>query len=173
MNGNKYFEGGGIRYALFLLMAVAAAVGAKAQVTDPTAFASFVAFPPPGDELEVYTADRGANQEFNTIGTTTDNLQKALTARDQHAVPTGIRLGNHPNPFRNSTTIQYDVPAETWLRLSVYDANGKELLVLHEGLVAAGRYETVLHTASLPSGVLFVRLKTQTALAIRLLTYLR
>jgi hypothetical protein len=134
---------------------------------------SIVAFPPPGDELEIYTNDSGSAAPFYIIGTTTDLFQKTAAHGARPVTPNGIQLVNHPNPFSKDAYVEYAVPTDMWLRLSVYDGNGRELLVLREGDVPAGRHEALLPSASLPVGVLYLRLRTATGLAIRPITHLR
>ena len=80
------------------------------------------------------------------------------------SAPTGYTLyDNHPNPFNPSTTIEYFVPEESNVRLSVYNLLGNEVAVLVDGAVASGRHSVVWNAASnghgdLPAGVYIYRL---------------
>jgi hypothetical protein len=69
---------------------------------------------------------------------------------------------NYPNPFNPATVIKYSVATESHVSLKVYDALGREVATLMDGLVAAGNHQATLNAASLASGVYFYRLKTAT-----------
>jgi hypothetical protein len=63
-----------------------------------------------------------------------------------------------PNPFADRTTLGYDLPAATRVRLAVYDVLGREVAVLVDGEVAAGRHAAVLDAGTLASGLYVCRL---------------
>ncbi|MEZ5063465.1 MAG: FlgD immunoglobulin-like domain containing protein [bacterium] len=43
-----------------------------------------------------------------------------------------------PNPFRATTTLQYDLPTASTCRVSIYDVKGRRVRVLHDGPAPAG-----------------------------------
>src|SRR5690606_34576466 len=91
-------------------------------------------------------------RRFLTSGTSVD-------AEDAAAVPADYVLeANYPNPFNPQTTIGYSLPQATEVRLVVYDALGREVAVLAEGLQPTGRHEVVFEAGDLPSGVYLYRL---------------
>jgi hypothetical protein len=65
---------------------------------------------------------------------------------------------NFPNPFNPSTTIEFNLPEKTDARLSVCDALGREVAVLHSGMTEAGTYRMTFDAAGLTSGVYLCRL---------------
>lgn len=72
--------------------------------------------------------------------------------------------GLNPNPFRHSTCIQLDLSSEEHIELSVYDATGRLVRILHEGPLQGGVhtiYWNGLNRTGDPvcSGVYFVRLQ--------------
>lgn len=67
---------------------------------------------------------------------------------------------NYPNPFNPSTTIQFTVPVSGNVRLSMYDAAGKEIATLIDQSMDAGTYSYNFKASSLPSGAYFYRLET-------------
>ncbi|MBN2354488.1 ASPIC/UnbV domain-containing protein, partial [candidate division KSB1 bacterium] len=47
---------------------------------------------------------------------------------------------NYPNPFNPATTIRVDAPAPQNVELAIYDINGKQIRVLFQGMISAGRH---------------------------------
>ncbi len=62
---------------------------------------------------------------------------------------------NYPNPFNPTTTIEFDLPERSSVRLVVYDALGREVEKLVDGELDAGRYRVDFNTINLSSGVYF------------------
>jgi hypothetical protein len=65
---------------------------------------------------------------------------------------------NYPNPFNPNTTIRYELPKSSVVRLSVYDMLGREVAVLVNERKDAGSYEIKLEGHNLASGVYLYRL---------------
>ena len=72
---------------------------------------------------------------------------------------TAALASNYPNPFTHATTIEYALPASGPVRLAVYDALGREVATLAQGVQQAGRHTAVFDGTSLPSGVYMYRLE--------------
>ncbi len=74
-------------------------------------------------------------------------------------VPTAFSLAqNFPNPFNPSTTINYQLPADSKVDLKVFDLSGKEVSTLVNGNQTAGYYSINFNAAGLSSGIYFYRL---------------
>ena len=65
---------------------------------------------------------------------------------------------NYPNPFNPSTTIEFAVPKQSMVKLSVYNLLGEKVSVLVNKELQAGHYKSVFDASSLPSGVYFYRI---------------
>jgi hypothetical protein len=77
-------------------------------------------------------------------------------------VPTEYALyQNYPNPFNPSTTIEFDIPERTNVKLVVYDILGREVETLIDKELEPGKYKLNFNATDLPSGVYFYTLKTQ------------
>ena len=50
-------------------------------------------------------------------------------------------IQNYPNPFNPSTTIQYDLPAQSHVNLTIFDIQGREIQTLVDDPQAAGQYQ--------------------------------
>jgi endonuclease/exonuclease/phosphatase family metal-dependent hydrolase len=67
---------------------------------------------------------------------------------------------NYPNPFNPTTTIKFEVPVTTDVKLVLYDLLGREIKVLYEGEARAGATEVSVSAEELNSGIYFYRLST-------------
>ena len=88
-----------------------------------------------------------------------------LTLDEALDLPTEFALkANYPNPFNPSTTIAFDLPEATDVRLEVYDMMGRRVATLINNNMNAGRYEAVWNARSdsgsmVASGVYIYRLR--------------
>ena len=64
---------------------------------------------------------------------------------------------NYPNPFNLETTISFDLPEPAYVRIDVYDINGRLLTTLTDMDYEAGRYDIAFDVTNIASGVYFVR----------------
>lgn len=80
-------------------------------------------------------------------------------------IPTRVELGNnYPNPFNPNTMIEYALPENAYVTLTVYDILGRKVTTLVEGSKSAGYYSTSWNGTDsrgnvVASGVYFYRLK--------------
>lgn len=65
---------------------------------------------------------------------------------------------NYPNPFNPKTTINYDLPITSYVKLVIYDVLGREIKVLADEEFCAGKYEVEWDASNYPSGVYFYKL---------------
>jgi len=68
---------------------------------------------------------------------------------------------NYPNPFNPSPSIKYSVPAQSKIKISLYDIIGNEVSTLFEGIQQSGVYNIDLTADNLPSGVYFVSMTAE------------
>jgi hypothetical protein len=102
-----------------------------------------------------------------------------VAAERENLLPETLRLHpNYPNPFRSSTTLTYDLPNASTVRVSVYDVLGRRVQVLVDERKEAGRH-TVRWAGRgasgqpLASGIYFVRLRAGDRQVTRRLTLVR
>jgi hypothetical protein len=67
---------------------------------------------------------------------------------------------NRPNPFNPATTIEYSIPQDEKVKITVYDALGRQVEVLVDALHSAGTHSVVFDAKQLPSGIYFYRMET-------------
>jgi FG-GAP repeat/FlgD Ig-like domain len=85
---------------------------------------------------------------------------------------------NVPNPFRNSTAINYDLPNEGRARLTIYDVLGRMVRTLVDGQKPAGTNVAVWDgrddsSRFSPSGIYFCRLEADGLIVARRVVLLR
>ena len=74
-------------------------------------------------------------------------------------IPSEFKLyQNYPNPFNPVTKIQYALPENADVKLTVYDVLGKEVETLVDKIQTAGYYEAEWNAADYPSGVYYYKL---------------
>ena len=71
-------------------------------------------------------------------------------------------LRNYPNPFNPSTKVQFSVPQQSDVKITLHDMLGRELKLLIDDKVDAGMQEFVVDAGNFASGVYLVRMITGT-----------
>ena len=76
------------------------------------------------------------------------------------SIPTRFELDqNYPNPFNPATAIRYQLPANSFVTLKVYDVLGNEVKTLVNQNQNAGHYQITFEAKNLASGLYFYQLK--------------
>jgi len=65
---------------------------------------------------------------------------------------------NYPNPFNPSTTISFDIPRQSHVKLVIYDVLGRQVRTLVDEEKVPGRYTVNFDASNLPSGVYLCRI---------------
>lgn len=94
------------------------------------------------------------------------NSDKTLTAYFDKVTASSIvfkedeqSLSNYPNPFRHKTTIKYEIPNKSKVKLSVLDLNGRLLSVLVDSLQEKGSYTSSWNACEFSNGVYFYQIE--------------
>lgn len=83
-------------------------------------------------------------------------------AGNENEMPTVFKLyNNYPNPFNPITSIKYDIPQYTFVKMSVYDILGKLVTNLVNKEMTPGRYEAVWDATNYASGTYIYKLETK------------
>lgn len=148
----------------------------------------------PGNHTIVNLLDAGDTLDI-TVGPSYEitglNLDGYEVAAYEFADGTGVDPGDHdttktglilersyPNPFVPSTTIRYSLPAESHVRLVVYDVAGRKVAVLQDGVREKGPHEVTWDGArddglALGAGMYFARLEAGSETRTSKMTLLR
>ncbi|MBA7587834.1 hypothetical protein ES708_29878 [subsurface metagenome] len=79
-----------------------------------------------------------------------------ISSEELQQVPKEFTLEqNKPNPFNPSTTIEYSLPFETGVKLSVYNITGQQVALLKNCRENEGNYIVLWDAANMPSGIYF------------------
>ena len=82
-----------------------------------------------------------------------------VVVKQTRALPEGFSLlQNYPNPFNPSTTISYQLPAQSHVSLKVFDALGREVTTLVDGVEEPGYRAVKWDASQFASGIYFYRL---------------
>jgi Arylsulfotransferase (ASST)/Secretion system C-terminal sorting domain/Bacterial Ig-like domain/Kre9/KNH-like N-terminal Ig-like domain len=99
---------------------------------------------------KVDTNISGTSQKSFTINNTTTGV----TAKD-NLVKTYKLYQNFPNPFNPSTSIEYSVPVESYVKIIVYNMIGQKIKTLVSSIKNAGFHTVNWNADNLSSGIYF------------------
>jgi hypothetical protein len=88
--------------------------------------------------------------------------------------PQRIRLfQNYPNPFNPTTTIRFDLPESSEVKLDLYSVDGRKVATLVNSQLSDGRHQVELDASNLASGVYFYTLSAGGRLLTQKLTVVK
>jgi hypothetical protein len=101
-----------------------------------------------GNNFDIYMNGFNTSGIYSAIGNsgTTNSVEFTLSQ-------------NFPNPFNPVTVINYQLPKNSNVKLSVYDALGQEVNILVNETQVAGNHQIEWNASAYPSGVYFYRLE--------------
>ena len=82
-------------------------------------------------------------------------------------------LTSYPNPFNSSTTITFTLVQPGLVHLALYDLLGREVALLHDGVLQRGMNRVNLQGDNLTSGVYFLTLQSSSGVTHRKVTLLK
>ena len=116
----------------------------------------------PGGALEAFS---GVPLNTTSVLVEGEGTVTAVAAEESSVLPENVVLyANYPNPFREATTIRFDLPKRSWVSLDLYDVFGRRVARLAEGGMSAGSHGIRVAGDGLASGVYTYRLQVDTAL---------
>ena len=68
---------------------------------------------------------------------------------------------NYPNPFNPTTTIKFSVPQASNVKVTVFDAIGREVAVLVNEQMNAGSYNVDWNAGNITSGIYLYRIRSR------------
>jgi hypothetical protein len=80
---------------------------------------------------------------------------------------------NYPNPFNPSTIIHYQIPANGYVTLLIYDGTGREVKTLVNQYQSKGSYDINFHAVNFASGIYFYQLRTNNFISTKKMLFLK
>ncbi len=100
-------------------------------------------------------------QGFDTVTIMSFLAPNPSSVREENLTATSFALlQNYPNPFTFATTVEYSIPENSFVTLTVFDGLGREVKQLVRENEAAGVYTTSFDATSLPVGTYFYELRS-------------
>ncbi len=97
----------------------------------------------------------------------------ATVANEEESAAPTFTLTVAPNPMTEAGTVHFSVPAQTPVRLSVFDVLGREVLPASDAVFGPGSHTLPLDVRGLPAGVYTLRLVAGDRVETRRFTRLR
>ena len=123
----------------------------------------------PGENsLFTYARTDGHGIEVNWPGIVLKIAFEGAAGVDENGMQDGLDtksggfglFQNTPNPFNPSTIIDYQLPHETHVILTIYNIHGQQVTVVKKGREAKGRHSASFDASGLSCGLYFYRLET-------------
>jgi len=97
-----------------------------------------------------------------------------LATGNESVIPENYELNqNYPNPFNPTTRIQYELPREGEIDLTLYNMLGMEVMKLDRGIKPAGVHQISFDGSHLPSGIYFYQLRSGNFVKTRKMSLLK
>jgi glucose/arabinose dehydrogenase len=68
---------------------------------------------------------------------------------------------NYPNPFNPATTVSFNLPEESRVRIKIYNALGKEIDLLSDGIMQPGVYRKTWNAGKFTSGIYYLKMEAE------------
>lgn len=93
------------------------------------------------------------------VSPVTDNMiQPGVAVIPRTEAPMQVRMANFPNPFRDNTTLRYQMEQDGAISIEVYNMQGQRLTQLVNGFQESGTYEVEWNAGVYPAGLYFARI---------------
>lgn len=99
-----------------------------------------------------------------------DSAEAAASGLNLADVVNKASVSNFPNPYRNQTTIVYELPTKADVKLSLYNMMGQEVMNLYEGARDAGTYRAEVDLSNINTNVLFCKLEYNNKVVVTKMT---
>ena len=100
-------------------------------------------------------SDQSTEVEYQAKGSEIEKMASNIVIIKEYGLEQ-----NHPNPFNPTTTITYQVPKVTHVKLTIYDILGKEVKVLVNETKEMGRFSISFDASQLASGTYIYRIES-------------
>ncbi|MCE1188776.1 MAG: glycosyl hydrolase 53 family protein [Ignavibacteria bacterium] len=106
------------------------------------------------ENLTLFDFSGNALPALDALGTTNSVIKASQSASER------ITIGCFPNPCNAGTEIVYTLPGAGFTTIKIYSLLGEEIRTLVNGFQQMGRYKVIFSALSLPSGVYFCSIQS-------------
>jgi len=116
------------------------------------------------DFLSIWTCGCGDEVKDKVVFTVGDHIEiwgdgSGLSTTDLNNIPALFKLNqNYPNPFNPITTIEYEMPQNGNVNVSIYDIKGELVEKLIDGYNTTGKYSIQWNPKNISSGQYFYQI---------------
>jgi flagellar hook assembly protein FlgD len=87
-------------------------------------------------------------------------------------------IGNHPNPFNNSTTLKFTLHKTSHVSIEILNSNGQKIKTLTNNTLPEGNHQidwrgTNDHGETVKAGIYFYRISTKEDIVVRKMLLIR
>ena len=108
------------------------------------------------DDLELHLCTLGGIEPSN------NNMMKIESLENMQLTPEAFALkNNYPNPFNPTTTIPFQLPEASHVKIVVYNTLGRKVAELTDNDYQAGDHKVTFEGSNLASGIYFIRAQMQ------------
>ena len=76
-------------------------------------------------------------------------------------------MQNYPNPFNPTTTINYNLPKQAMVEISIYNALGEKVATVVNEIKEAGKHTVEFNAAGYSSGIYFYQIKANDFVSVK------
>lgn len=117
-----------------------------------------------------YTYDAGSNNVTQMCESGMVYSTKSLAS---DGMPEGFSLSNNPNPFNPTTTLYFDLPHDSHVKLEIYNILGQRVETLVDQYLPAGSYSYEWNGSKMASGIYLYSLTTDSGVYTRKMTLMK
>ena len=134
------------------------------NTTDDSAYLDILYLYDPDPGVSLFASNNGPAETiwyYERVSVDKDTMLKGTTAIGDGIAGKvdNFKLEqNYPNPFNPSTTIKFNLPRSTEVRLEVFNTLGQKVSTLVNGRLNAGDHEVEFGASNFSSGIYFYRL---------------
>ncbi|OGU48233.1 MAG: hypothetical protein A2000_11285 [Ignavibacteria bacterium GWB2_36_8] len=153
--------GQGILHLSFKLDATGEQIGITQVFDDDTLFIDSLTYSEQTTDISYgRLPDGSGNWVYFNEPTPSDSNKTTSDVLDELPLPVSYSLfQNYPNPFNPVTTIKYELPKETEVKLVIYNMLGEKVAELVNEFQKAGRYKVEWNAEKFASGVYICQIK--------------
>ena len=132
------------------------------KATDTTWQLRTAVIPPMYESQLIYLAFQHNANDMDVLYIDEITVVESPLSIDENKFVNGAKLGqNSPNPFSNSSVINYELEKSASIALSVFDVTGKKVAEQNEGNKTSGKHTVKFNAENLPAGVYYYSLTVE------------